>query len=466
MKYWKQPKLLSYGEIALALLVLALACTTVRPAPAHAASRLVQLGDDPYTSVSPSLHKTAFEPAAAAFGSTMVTAFQVGRFVDGGSTNIGWASSSDYGQHWRTGFLPSTTIYAGGSHARISDPAVSYDLAHRVWLISALVVDAGTDAEGNTFLYGSAVVVSRSRDGGRTWSAPVTVAAAPSPPAGSFPEVEYDKDWLSCDTSIRSPFFGHCYTLWNDSTETIYLSASTDGGATWGAPQSPADDARGTTGQLVIQPNGTVVVVTPVDDFVNGSYTGAFISTDGGQSWGPTVKAADGAAFFPSIAEDAEGTIYATFAGCPSQGCDSGSNTLLLISSTDGIHWTPPQPALPLSGSAASYDLPALAVDPATAGEHAHLGLTYYVFDCEEAGCTTQPFLISSRDGGKDWSAPQALAVQMSLDWLVPRRGVGDYVAAVFSAGRAFPFIGVGTERGSDDPFNQAIYTVAGGIQP
>jgi hypothetical protein len=40
------------------------------------------------------------EPDTFAFGSTVVGAFQVGRFYDGGSSNIGWATSANGGSTW------------------------------------------------------------------------------------------------------------------------------------------------------------------------------------------------------------------------------------------------------------------------------------------------------------------------------------------------------------------------------
>ncbi len=57
---------------------------------------LLQLSSDPYTNIT-SQHQTELEPDTYAFGSTIVAAFQAGRFIDGGSSNIGWATSTDNG---------------------------------------------------------------------------------------------------------------------------------------------------------------------------------------------------------------------------------------------------------------------------------------------------------------------------------------------------------------------------------
>src|SRR5436305_9016711 len=83
---------------------------------------------DPYTNSS-SQHSTEVEPDTFAFGNTVVSAYQSGRFTDGGSSNIGWGTSTNGGSNWSGGFLPSTTVYASpaGPYARVSDPSVAFD---------------------------------------------------------------------------------------------------------------------------------------------------------------------------------------------------------------------------------------------------------------------------------------------------------------------------------------------------
>src|SRR5438552_423188 len=80
----------------------------------------LQLSNDPYTN-SNSQHQTELEPASFSFGSTIVTAFQAGRFIDAASSNIGWATSLDKGITWEKGFLPGTTQFVGGIYTRVSD---------------------------------------------------------------------------------------------------------------------------------------------------------------------------------------------------------------------------------------------------------------------------------------------------------------------------------------------------------
>src|SRR5579864_8254383 len=156
---------------------------------------LTQISTDPYTNTS-SYHATQVEPDTYSFGSTIVSAFQSGRFQDGGASNVGWATSSNSGSTWTNGFLPGTTTFATppGPYARVSDPAVAYDAHHNVWMVSTLAL--------NSSVSGVAVIVSRSTNGGTTWSNPVVVATA-----GSGQNL--DKDWIVCDDTATSPDYGH-----------------------------------------------------------------------------------------------------------------------------------------------------------------------------------------------------------------------------------------------------------------
>src|SRR5947199_3101861 len=93
------------------------------PAFASAAhTNPVQISSDPFTN-STSQHRTEVEPDTFAFGSTIVAALQVGRFFDGGASDIGWATSTDGGTTWSNGLLSGITKFQGsGPYDRFSDP--------------------------------------------------------------------------------------------------------------------------------------------------------------------------------------------------------------------------------------------------------------------------------------------------------------------------------------------------------
>src|SRR5579863_5093243 len=89
---------------------------------AFANQTLIKISTDPFHNVT-SQHQTEVEPDTYSSGSTIVSAFQVGRFRTGGASDIGWATSQDGGATWTHGFLQGITIYAGGTFNRASDAA-------------------------------------------------------------------------------------------------------------------------------------------------------------------------------------------------------------------------------------------------------------------------------------------------------------------------------------------------------
>jgi hypothetical protein len=396
------------------------------------------------------------EAGTAAFGSTIVSAFQVGRIFGGGAADIGYATSTDAGATWTSGFLPGTTIFEGGTYSAISDPAVAYDAAHGVWIICTLPITA-TDK----------VAVSRSTDG-INWGNPILVSNTP----------DADKNWIACDNTASSPYYGHCYVEWDDPNNNgvIWMSTSTDGGLTWGPGRNAANLAAGIGGQPVVQPNGTVVV--PIEAWT-GSNMIAVTSTDGGNNWNPSVlistitdHAVAGSlrtSPLPSAQVDGSGTVYVIWQDCRFRnGC--GSNDLILSTSTDGNTWTTPS-RIPIDSqtSTADHFIPGLAIDPATSGSSAHLALTYYFYpaaSCTTTTCQLNLGFISSQDGGLTWSAPTSVVDSMSLTTLPNTFAglmVGDYCSTAFAGGKAFGIFAVANPL-SGSLFDEPMYTTTTGF--
>lgn len=447
-------------------LSLAVSLATVFSTSTSAASRLTQISSDPYTNQT-SQHRTEVEPDTYSAGSTIVAAVQVGRFFDGGSSNIGFATSTNGGKSWTSGFLPGSTAFStpAGKYARASDPSVAFDAHHNVWLISYL----GLWPNGNTSEVD--VVASRSTDGGLTWSAPVTVNAT-----GHFD----DKNWTVCDDTATSPYYGSCYTEFDDNSRSdlIQMSTSIDGGESWGGALSTANSVHGIGGQPVVQPSGTVIV--PFDGFAGraGSLD-VFTSSTGGTSWGNAsivtlhrfapIPGGIRAGTLPSAEIDGSGTVYVAFPDCRFE-VKCASNDMVFMTSSDGVNWTGPTrvPADPI-GSGVDHFIPGLAVDKSTSGSGAHLGLVYYYYpsaNCTSETCQLNTGFISSVDGGANWSTSQQLAGPMSLSWLAnTNQGhmVGDYMSTSFSGGPAFPAL-ISANASSGSVFDEALYTVAGGV--
>jgi BNR repeat-like domain len=377
-------------------------------------------------------HETSVEPADAAWGTTVVAAYQVGRFATGGASNIGFAVSNDSGRTWTRGLLPGVTVESGpaGPEQAASDPTVAYDAAHGLWLIATLTLEQG----------GTRVMVARSSDG-LHWSAPVTAAAGPA----------LDKEWLTCDNGASSPFRGRCYALYTDDDKNITVSQSSDdGGATWSTPVRATGTLVGT--QPAVLADGTLVTIA-------GNYVGdqgltgtieSVRSTDGGVTFTratvATLTSADNspmrAISLPSLALDAGGTLFASWADCrfrPS--CDA--NDIVISSSTDGVTWTSPA-RVPLSPTSSTLDamIPGLGADPTRPGRLALVYAYYTPGSCAKGACALGVAFVQSPDGGASWTKPLRLdAEPMQMTWLPEAEGrmVGDYFATAFVGDRIVP---------------------------
>src|SRR5438105_10844999 len=101
---------------------------------ASASVGLTQLSSDPFTNPT-SQHRTEVEPDSFSAGSTIVAVTQVGRFYNGGSSDIGFATTRDGGGTWTSGFLTGITRFTDppGPYGRVSDPSVAFDRRHGVW---------------------------------------------------------------------------------------------------------------------------------------------------------------------------------------------------------------------------------------------------------------------------------------------------------------------------------------------
>ena len=404
---------------------------------------------------------TAVEPDSFSSGSTVVAAYQVGRFIDGGALAIGFSTSANAGQTWRSGLLPSLSRAAKppGNAEFVADPSVGYDAKHRYWLVASLAAFSSDDA----------IVVSRSRDG-ISWQAPITAVRSDG----------LDKSWIACDNWAGSPHRGSCYLAFLDiEMDAIALRTSRDGGKTWSRSVAVAYGTRShqsiNGAQPLVRPNGNVVVAfTALAGYpaVGGHSIAVVRSTDGGASFGAQHAVGSieeqgsfvygmRAPQFPSGAVDAGGTIYLTWHDCPDYEC--AGNEVLLSRSADGVDWTEPQ-VLPVASNRTTDDalLPALAVAPGTRGTKAQLAVAYYSMRCAGfTACTLDAFLARSPDGGRTWKTPERLNPKtMKLDWLADTnlgRMAGDYISTSFAGSRPVPVLALAGAP-SSGRFNEAIF--------
>ena len=403
-----------------------------------------RLSRDPYTNPE-SQHETEAEPDSFTFGTTTVSVFQVGRRVDGGATNVGYAVSTDDGRTWRSGLLPGLTTASvpSGPFDRASDPVVAYDEAHATWLASTLGIRGGT----------TALTVNRSPDGS-SWDGAL-IAAEESAAQG----ITFDKNWIACDNGRSSPFFGRCYLVYTHSSDDDMLEviSSDDGGLTWSPPVDIG--AKPAVGVFpVIRPSGELVVVYLWERqtfSISASRSG-----DGGVSFGAPVRIADVVvsqcgprelrAFpLPSADVDAGGRVWTTWHSCPRPGAPA----VVYVATLDGASWSAPTAVT--SGPDAL--VPALGIDAATG----RVAIAYH--RSRPAGIDVE--LIESRPGGTGFGAPRRLSARtMRLEWM-PRttsgRMLGDYISVHYAAGR--PLVNwVLASQPVGGELRQAVYATRG----
>jgi len=141
------------------------------------------------------------------------------------------------------------------------------------------------------------ITLSKSADGGNTWSAPQQIARVKMPPDGlphTFERV-YNYPSIGVDNS-DGPYAGTVYVVmytWTGSYLKVQMIRSTDGGTTWSAPErlAPQSDTHDQFfPSISVSPTGRVGVswLDRRNDPADIDYQAfAAISEDGGKSFGP-----------------------------------------------------------------------------------------------------------------------------------------------------------------------------------
>jgi hypothetical protein len=446
--------------IKVALAPLAVAFVLVAGATAAAAKppplRLVRVAVDT-TATARAQHATIVEPDAVASGPRIVSTFQVGRFVGGSAGATGFARSTNSGRTWRSGLLPTGPV-EGNRVA--SDPVVAFDALHGTWLIATLV-NADTT---------SSLAIHRSADG-VAWEGPSTAIAYPR--VANDEGTALDKEWLTCDNGVASPFRGRCYLAYTDLAHEIIpghlgtnvgVQSSSDGGQTWSAPVLlPANAERVSPGvQPVVRPNGELVIV-----FFEDGLAEAVRSNDGGATFSPRERISNlqvastrplRGFSLPTAAVDRGGAAYAAWPDCRFRTECTGNDIVWSRSTAPGT-WTPVR-RVPLGTvrTAANFTIADLAADPASANR---LGLTYYVL---APSGLVDTFLVTSRTAGRTWSKPRRLnPVRMRLTWMAQTtsgRMVGDYMGTIFSGTRIVA-LHVQARAPQNGRLNEALYAAS-----
>jgi hypothetical protein len=425
---------------------------------ASAQSSLARISVDTLTNTD-SVHKTEVEPDTFAWGNTIVSAFHVARrpgTVGWGSGDVGFSTSTDGGVTWHSGLLPGLTVnYKNGIYGAAADPSVAYDAKHGQWLISTLPL-AGLSC---CSLIGD-VAVSRSTDGFH-WGTPILIDKTHLD----------DKNWSVCDNTPSSPFYGNCYTEWDQAfgSGNVLMSVSSDGGLTWGPGKASSDHAGGLGGEPVVQPNGTVIV--PFE----GGGIDVFSSTDGGKTWGRSQAISSINSHFvaggirnpnlPSADIDGAGNVYVVWSDCRFRtGCKE--NDIVMSTSAEGKTWSAVR-RIPIDATTSTVDhfIAGIGADPATSGATAHLTIVYYYYptaNCTKSTCQLDVGFTTSTDGGATWTAGSQIAGPMNLSWLPNSDNgpmVADYIGVSYVNGNPFGVFPVAQAPTTGGVLHESMFT-------
>jgi photosystem II stability/assembly factor-like uncharacterized protein len=212
----------------------------------------------------------------------LIGVWQQDRWSNGGARGLLTGHSHDGGRTWaRTAakFSRCTGGNAanGGDYERATDPWVSFGPDGTAYQVS--VSFNGEEGQPGS---ASAVLASRSQDGGRTWSDPATLIR-------DGPAAFNDKEAITADpTDAR-----YAYATWDrlaDNGGPSYLARTTDGGASWEPARAIFDPGTGNqtlNNQIVVLPNGTLVNFMTL--FNPDPKLAVIRSTDKGLTWSPPV---------------------------------------------------------------------------------------------------------------------------------------------------------------------------------
>ncbi len=376
-------------------------------------------------------------------------------FVKGVSVS-GFYASFDGGKTWSCQGLIDLSAF---NESALGDPAQAFDSSGNAYYGTLAVPVPPTTSEIRTGLQAD-FFVAKSIDGGCTYSSAVKVS-------GDARAIFDDKDAITADANLDSPFRNNVYAAWTKFTgqnssgvgsDQIVFSRSTNGGKTWShpLPLSPSHNNNATGGHqgaaVKVGPDGTVYVVW-LDTVDKQAVQRIAISHDGGKTFPaqnilvatvtddflsplPGSSFRQDARVFPSLTVAPDGTLYVAWSNHT-----SGHSVVKVVKSpTGGETWLAPVTAGDVSGRSAFFASVAadpkgnvnvvfLAMDDKPAGTAPGAGVvhydTYFTQSINGGTSFSSPLLISTATSDPDGSSTNSLRAQF----------LGDYITAVADSG-------------------------------
>ncbi len=411
----------------------------------------------------------------------LVGVWQQDRWSNSGSQGTLAGFSLDGGLTWSRPTAPGFSRCSGGTYERASDPWVTFTPDGVAW--QSAIAFTGP---ANTLSSTSAVLVSHSTDGGRTWQAVQTLALNTND--GYF----NDKDAITADPNKAS----NIYVVWDQTPPSaffppgpVWFARTINGGATWDAARKiydPGTTAQTLGNEILVLPAGTLVnaltyiqlnSATPVFSLaaITSSNFGLNWSSDAANAVIPIAPMNSVATIDPVTGVAVrEGSDLGTFAVAPSgaivaaweSGVTTSYNEIRFSISIDGGQtWSTP---VAVNGN---RNVPAFT-PTLTVRSDGEIGLMYYDMRPVSGGpasgsaAATSLWLARSADNGATWIESR-IAGPFDLT-KAPNVGgyfVGDY-QGLASVGTVFlPFYvrtDAGAVTGPTDVFTNRINVAKG----
>jgi hypothetical protein len=281
----------------------------------------------------------------------------------------------------------------------------------------------------------NSVAVSRSTNGGKSWSTNFVVQT----PANQGKAMFNDKEWIGADPSDPTGKTAYVtWTLFQGSSSAIVISKTTDGGLTWSAPQRVSNVFTNDQGSTVVVGSSGTVYVT-FETFHGRTDSVAFaVSTDGGATFTTRLIAPvsdipsplPGATFrddsFPALAVDGP-TLHVVWSNW--NGTDA--DVVYMRSANGGASWSSP---VTIGGGPGDQFFPWIA---------ARNGVAYASWMNRASGDTYTIAGAASTNGGASWSSPVTLStapsdVQAGNEFSFPNCAfnfIGDYSGITVDSG-------------------------------
>lgn len=386
--------------------------------------------------------------------------------IDRPDYGVGVHVTNDSGQNWQD----VTLQRPAGNDGKLFAPSAVYDGRGRLYVSFATLSGAGNDPDG--------LWLTRSGDGGLTFDEPSRVAGPDAYQMALAADARSGRlfaAWLQ-----STPEATECILCFAGTNLPIMLSRSDDGGRTWSDPVRVSDEGRARVGApaLAVDRDGNPAVLY-VDfgddrwDWENlpGNFEGTFSlvvtrSLDKGVRWEPG-QVVDGDVVppgrflvylpvTPGFAIARNGDMLAVWGDAR-----SGDPDVLLRRSGDGGRtWASPvRVNRGAVGDGVPQDLPAVDVAPG-----GRVDVAYYDRTVDPRGPTADVVLSSSSDGGESFPENVRLSTQPSNRRIgpenTPHLGEADFGSRLSVASLAGGAIAVWTDsrNGTADTGKQDIF--------